>query len=91
MKFTPIFALSLLAVATAAPVAIESPELVAKDAATYSTYGTPPGGYGSYPPPPGGYETYPTPPGGYKTYPAPSGGYKTYGRAIGDMIKRLWA
>lgn len=78
MQFITVFLLTLFTLAAAAPLPVESPELVAKDAASYTTYGTPKGGYGTYPPPSGGYKTYPPPSGGYKTYPPPAGGYTKY-------------
>jgi hypothetical protein len=99
MKFSySIIALALVGATVAAPLPIESSELVAKDAVTYTTYPAPSGGYKSYPAPAGGYKTYPEPSGGYKTYPeptggyttyaTPAGGYKTYKKAIGDLISR---
>jgi hypothetical protein len=92
MKLSPsLLALALISVVVPAPVAIDNPEIVARDAADYGTYPTPAGGYGTYPAPAGGYGSYPAPEGGYTTYAAPAGGYKTYGRAISDMIKRLWS
>lgn len=86
-----ILTLALVGAAVAAPLPVESSELVAKDAATYTTYAAPAGGYGTYPAPAGGYKTYPTPAGGYKTYPAPAGGYKTYKKAVGDLISRWFS
>jgi hypothetical protein len=86
-----IFALALVGAAAAAPVPVESPELVAKDAATYTNYPAPAGGYGDYPAPSGGYGTYPAPSGGYTTYAAPAGGYKTYKKAISDLIARFFS
>jgi hypothetical protein len=96
-----IIALAVVGTTIAAPLPVDSTELVAKDAATYGTYPAPAGGYGSYPAPAGGYGTYPAPAGGYKTYPAPSGGYttyaapaggyKTYKKAISDLISRWFS
>ena len=86
-----VLALALISVVAAAPVPIGGPEIVTKDADTYTTYAAPAGGYGAYPPPAGGYGSYPAPAGGYKTYDAPAGGYTTYRRVIRDMIKRFWS
>jgi len=83
-----IIALALVGTTVAAPLPIESSELVAKDAVTYETYPAPAGGYKTYPEPSGGYKTYPEPTGGYKTYATPAGGYKTYKKAVGDLISR---
>ncbi len=87
MKLNTILTLALVGAAAAAPVPIDSPKLVAKEAIDYGSYPTPPGGYGSYPAPAGGYGSYTgaaaastpaTPAGGYGSYPAPAGGYGTY-------------
>jgi len=86
-----ILALALVSAAAATPVPFENPELVAKDAANYTTYPPPAGGYETYPAPSGGYETYPEPAGGYTTYAAPAGGYTTYKKAIRDLIAHFFS
>jgi hypothetical protein len=81
MKFAPSFILSLITYAAAAPLPIESTELVAKDAASYAAYGKPANGY----------TKYHKPTNGYTSYPKPTNGYTSSKRAIGNLIEQFRA